>query len=70
MILGRNILTDLVLDLKFSEKFVWGGERSYEGCTMPMADIITLKYKLLNIMTDITSEKEFTDVYVEENFKL
>ena len=32
MILGRDLLTALVLDIKFSENVIIGGEGPYEGC--------------------------------------
>ena len=40
MILGRDLLTTLELDLKFSEKFILGGEGPREGCSAPMVDAI------------------------------
>ena len=36
MILGRDLLTALVLDNNFSESIVISGEGPYEGCSTPM----------------------------------
>ena len=38
MILGRDLLTTLVPDLKFSENFIIGGKVPYEGCSAHMVD--------------------------------
>ena len=40
MILGRELLTALRLDLKFDEKVIIGAERPYEGFLSPMVDVI------------------------------
>ena len=39
MILGRDPLTALGLDLKFSENVIIGREGPYEGCYTPMVDV-------------------------------
>ena len=39
MILGRDLLTELGLDFKFTENFIIGGEGPYEGCLEPMTDL-------------------------------
>ena len=39
MILGRDILTALGIDLKFSENIIHGGEGPYKGCSTPMVDV-------------------------------
>ena len=39
MILGRDLLTALVLDLKFSKNVIICGEGPYEGCSAPMMDV-------------------------------
>ena len=39
MILGRDLLTALVLDIKFSDHFILGGEGPYEGYSAPMVDV-------------------------------
>ena len=39
MILGRNLLTTLGLDIKFSDRVIVGVERLYEGCSVSMVDV-------------------------------
>ena len=39
MILGRDLITALVLYLKFSDNFILGGEGSYEGFSAPIVDV-------------------------------
>ena len=39
MILGRYLLTELGLDLKFSENVGIGGKGPYEGFSAPMVDV-------------------------------
>ena len=39
MIPGRDLLTALVLDLKFSENVIRGGEGPYKGCSEPIVDV-------------------------------
>ena len=34
MILGRDLLTSLVIDIKFSQNTISGGEGPYNGCTV------------------------------------
>ena len=45
IILGRGLLTVLVLDLNFSENIIISGERPYEGCLAPMADLSNYDFK-------------------------
>ena len=52
MILGRDLLTALVMGLNFSENIFIGGEGSYEGCSAPMVDVsnydfTSLTYKIV-----------------------
>ena len=47
MILSRDLLIALGLDLKFSEKLIIGGEGPYEGCLAPMTDLIYYDFKSL-----------------------
>ena len=44
IILGRYLLTALVLDLKFSGSIIVGGEGSYEGCLEPMVYVGNYDY--------------------------
>ena len=47
MILGRDLLTALVLDLKFDENFINGGEGPYKGCSTPMVDVNNYNFGIL-----------------------
>ena len=47
MILVRDLIATLGLDIKFSEKLVIGGEGPYEGCLAPMDDFINHDFKSL-----------------------
>ena len=47
MILGRDLLTALGLDLIFSEKIIIGGESPYEGCLTPMVELSNYDFKSL-----------------------
>ena len=47
MILVRDLLTALGLDLFFSENLIIGGEDSYKGCLLPMADFVNYDFKSL-----------------------
>ena len=39
MILGTDLIATLGLDIKFSEHFIIGGTKTYEGFLTPIADI-------------------------------
>ena len=39
MILGRDLLTALGLDLKISDNVILGREGPYKGCSAPMLDV-------------------------------
>ena len=47
MILVRDLLITLGLDLKFSEKLIIGGKGLYEGCLVSMDDLSYYKFKPL-----------------------
>ena len=49
MIIGRDPLTYLVLDLKCSKHAITGGDVPYEGLTDTIVDMITYDYELLNL---------------------
>ena len=68
MILGRDLLTDLGLDIKFSGCFIVGGKGPYEGCLVTMVDVSNYDYAPL---TDkIVKPKEyFLNLYVNECFE-
>ena len=47
MILGRDLLTDFGLDLKFSENIIMGGDWLFKGCSAPMVDVSIYDFKPL-----------------------
>ena len=47
MILGRDLITALGMDLKFSENVMNGGEGPYKGCSASMVDVNNYKFKFL-----------------------
>ena len=55
MILGRDLLTALGLDLKFSENVIRGVEGPHKGCSAPMFDVKTYDF---NIVTSKTVKPE------------
>ena len=65
MILGRDILTELGLNLKFSEHVIEGYDVPFNGSTTPMVDMGMHIFKDLNTR-GITPEELFTNTYVEE----
>ena len=65
MILGRDPLTALGLDLKLSEHVIAGGDVIYEVCTAPMVDISTYYYYQSNLKEFFKPEESFMDSYVE-----
>ena len=57
IILGRYILTDLRLNLKFSNKLIESDDGPFKGYTAPMVDLGTYKFKDLN--TGKLNQKKF-----------
>ena len=55
MILGRDLLIALILDLKFSENVIIYGEGPYEGCFAHMVNVSNYEFKF---MTDKTVKPE------------
>ena len=47
MILGRDLINALGLDLKFYEDLIIGGEGEYEGCSETMDDLSNHDFKSL-----------------------
>ena len=68
MILGQDILTELVLNLKFSEHVIEADYGIFNRSTTPLVDLGTYIYKDLN-KGKITPEEFFTNSYVEEIFE-
>ena len=65
MILGRNLLTALVLGIIFSVDIFIVGEGPYEGYYSPMVDVITYNFKHLTYKT-VKPEESFINVCVDE----
>ena len=68
IILGRDLLTTLGLDLKFSENVIIGGEGPYEGCSAPMVDVKKYNFKSITDKT-VKPEESFLNLYVNECFE-
>ena len=65
MILGWYLLTEIWLNLKWSEHVIEANDEPFKGYTTPTFDLGTYMFKDLN--TDkITPEELFTNAYVEE----
>ena len=47
MIIGRDLLTALVPDLKFSKNVIIVVEGRYEGCLAPMVDVINYNFTFI-----------------------
>ena len=64
IILGRDLLTKLGLNLKLSDHVIEAGDGPFKGSTTPMVDFGTHIFKGLNTWK-ITPEESFTNDYVE-----
>ena len=69
MILGRDLLTELVLNLKFYDRVIESDDRSFKGYTTPMVYLGMYEFKILNT-GEITPEESFTNAYVDEVYDL
>ena len=56
MILGLYHLTELGLNLNFSENFIEADDGPFKGCTITMVDLGTYIFKSLNIGIIIPEE--------------
>ena len=65
MILGRDILRDLALNLKLSDHIIEADSVTFKGYTAPMVDLDTYEFKDLN-PGRITPEELFMNAYSEE----
>ena len=65
MILGRDILTYLGLNLKYSDHVIETDDGTLKGSTAPMVDLGKYEFKYLNTRK-ITPEVQFTNNYSEE----
>ena len=65
MILVRDQINSLGLDIKFYENIIIGGDIPYQGCSAHMVDLSNYKVKSL---TDnmFKPEESFIDLYVNE----
>ena len=67
-ILGRDILTALRLDLKFSDNVIIGKEVLYEGFYAPVVEVINYNFKYIIYIT-VKLEEYFINLYVDEDFE-
>ena len=65
MILGRDLLDALGLDINFSEKVTIGGEGPYEGCLATMVDASNYDFTCI-IDKTVKPEESFINSYVDE----
>ena len=64
LILGRDLLTALGLDLNFSENVIIGGEGPYEVFSSPMVDVRNYNFKSIKDTT-VKPEESFVKLYVD-----
>ena len=64
MILGRDLLTALGLNLKSSDHVIEADDGPFKGSTPPMVDMGMYEFKYLNT-GNITPEELFMNVYTE-----
>ena len=68
MILGRDLLTSLGLNLKLSDHIIEADDGPFKGSTAPMVDMGTYEFKDLETKK-ITPEESFMNAYAEEIHK-
>ena len=68
MILVRDVLTKLRLNLKLYQHFIESDDGPFNGSTAHMVDLGTYIFKYLNL-GKITPEESFTNSYVEEVYE-
>ena len=68
MILVRDLLTELGLDIKFSDNVIVGGEGPYEGCSPPIVYLSNYNFKSISDKT-VKPEEYFINAYVSELFE-
>ena len=68
MIIGRDLLTALGLELKFYDPVIVGSKSPYEGCLSPMVDMINYDYAHL---TDkiVKPEESLLNFHVDTYFE-
>ena len=57
MLLDRDLLMALGLDLNLPKHITTWSERLYEGCMAPMINMSRYNYKPINLSDDITPDK-------------
>ena len=68
MILGRNLIAVLVLDINFSEMVIICDEGPYEGFSAPMEDVSN--YDFLSIIDKtVKPEESFINSYVDKSLE-
>ena len=65
IIIGRDLLTTLGLDLKFSKNIIIGVEIPYKGCLSPMVDLRNYAFTHITDKT-VKLEEPFINSYVNE----
>ena len=68
IILGQDILSELGLNLKFSEHFIESDDGPFNGSTTPMIDLGTYIFRYLNT-GQIKPEGSFTNAHVKESYE-
>ena len=68
MILGRDLLTELGLNIKFSKHIINSDDGPLIGDMAPMVDLAAYTFKYLNA-GGIKPEELFTDAYAEEVYE-
>ena len=68
MILGRDLLTALGLDIKFYENVILGREGPYKGCLAPMVNVNKYNFNIITSKT-VKPEESFINMYVSECFE-
>ena len=69
MILGRDLLIDLGLNLKWSDHVIEANDGNFKGSTAPMVDLSMYECKDLNI-GNITPEESFINYYAKNIYEL
>ena len=65
MILGRDLITALGLDLKFDGNVIHGGEGPHIGCSAPIVDVNNDDFTNLTANT-VKPKASFINAYVNE----
>ena len=66
--MGQYLLTELILNIKFSDQVIKADDGPFKGSTTPMVDLGKYEFKDSNT-GEITPEEWFTNAYVEELYE-